>query len=48
MDIMAVLFENVRFVRAVNLPKKGKVEMVIVILKDTGYFEVRLNIYVSC
>lgn len=42
-DVMDVLFENVRFVRAVNLPKNGKVEMVIVILKDGGYFEVSRN-----
>lgn len=36
----AVTFENVRFIRAVNIPKTEYVELVITIQKSTGRFEV--------
>lgn len=44
-----VMFENVKFIRAVNIPKNGSVEMALYIQKITGNFEVNYqSLFVRC
>lgn len=38
---VSVVFENVRFQRATNIPKDGNLEFIIMIQKGSGNFEVR-------
>lgn len=38
---VSVVFENVRFQRATNIPKEGNLEFIIMIQKGSGNFEVR-------
>lgn len=35
-----VIFENVKFHRATNIPKSGPVELIVMVQKGTGKFEV--------
>lgn len=37
---VSVVFENVRFQRATNIPKDGNLEFIIMIQKGSGNFEV--------
>lgn len=37
---VSVVFENVRFQRATNIPKEGNLEFIIMIQKGSGNFEV--------
>lgn len=39
---ISVVFENIRFIRATNIPKEGNLEFTIMIQKGTGNFEVFL------
>lgn len=39
---VSVVFENVRFQRATNIPKDGNLEFIIMIQKGSGNFEVRI------
>lgn len=39
---ISVVFENIRFERATNIPKDGSVEFIIMIQKGSGNFEVSL------
>ncbi|GBP45810.1 Fatty acid synthase [Eumeta japonica] len=36
----SVVFENVRFQRATNIPKEGNIKFIIMIQKGSGYFEI--------
>jgi hypothetical protein len=38
---VSVVFENVRFQRATNIPKDGNLEFIVMIQKGSGNFEVR-------
>lgn len=40
---VSVVFENVRFQRATNIPKDGNLEFIVMIQKGSGQFEVRKN-----
>lgn len=40
---VSVVFENVRFQRATNIPKDGNLEFIIMIQKGSGNFEVSSN-----
>ncbi|XP_050353705.1 fatty acid synthase-like [Nymphalis io] len=37
---VSVVFENIRFLRATNIPKRGKLEFIVMIQRGTGQFEV--------
>lgn len=37
---MQIVFENVRFHRATTFPKEGKLELVVIVQKGTGNFEI--------
>lgn len=37
---VSVVFENVRFQRATNIPKEGNLEFIVMIQKGSGNFEV--------
>ncbi|XP_050353258.1 fatty acid synthase-like [Nymphalis io] len=37
---VSVVFENVRFQRATNIPKQGKLEFIVTIQKGSGHFEI--------
>ncbi|XP_046964244.1 fatty acid synthase-like [Vanessa cardui] len=37
---VSVVFENVRFQRATNIPKKGSLEFIVMIHKASGHFEI--------
>jgi fatty acid synthase, animal type len=37
---LSVIFEDVRFLRATNIPADGTFEFIVVIPKKSGYFEV--------
>ncbi|XP_050353260.1 fatty acid synthase-like [Nymphalis io] len=37
---VSVVFENVRFQRATNVPKDGNLEFIVMIQKGSGYFEI--------
>lgn len=37
---VSVVFENVRFQRATNIPKDGNLEFIVMIQKGSGHFEV--------
>lgn len=39
---VSVVFENVRFQRATNIPKDGNLEFIVMIQKGSGQFEVSL------
>lgn len=38
---MRVVFENVKFIRAANVPKEGYVELMVIVQTGTKCFEVR-------
>lgn len=38
---MSVVFEDVRFHRATNIPRGGTVELIVMIQRGTGNFEVK-------
>lgn len=41
---VSVVFEDVRFLRATNIPKDGNFEFTIMIKKGSGNFEVSFNL----
>lgn len=45
---VSVVFENVRFQRATNIPKDGNLEFIIMIQKGSGNFEVSNNNLLWC
>lgn len=45
---VSVVFENVRFQRATNIPKEGNLEFTITIHKKTGNFEVNICYIPDC
>jgi len=45
---MRVVFENVKFVRAANVPKDGYVELMVIVQTGTKCFEVNYFCVCSC
>lgn len=38
---MSIVFENVKFLRATNVPKEGRIYLMVTVQKVSGHFEVK-------
>lgn len=41
---MSIVFEDIKFLRATNVPKEGRIHLMVMVQKVSGHFEVQFNI----